>query len=106
MSAENIITVSAAVVALVQLVKWSGLPDKAGPLAVLAFSLLGVLFYIWTQGAFTRADGFAYFAAWIAVATSAAGVYGFSRASAAALVKALPPPGSGAGSEPTIKEPT
>jgi len=61
------------------------------------------LFFIWTEGPFSRAEGFSYFAGWIAVATSAAGVYGFTRASAAAVIKALPPPGGGAGSEPTVK---
>ena len=44
MNAESIVAVSAAVVALVQLVKWAGLPDHYGPVAVLVLSLFGVLF--------------------------------------------------------------
>jgi hypothetical protein len=39
---QAIITVSAAVVALVSLVKWAGLPDGLGPLAVLICSVIGV----------------------------------------------------------------
>jgi hypothetical protein len=103
MTAEAIITVSASVVACVQLCKWSFLPDRAGPLAVLGISLAGVCFWVWTQGVFMRADGFSYFAAWVAVATSASGVYGFSRASGEALTRLTPPPHEGAGSEPTEK---
>lgn len=103
MTAESIITVSASVVALVQLVKWGGLPDRAGPLAVLALALAGVLFWIWSQGPFVRVDAFGYFAAWVAIATSASGVYGFSRASGEALTRLTPPPSEGAGSEPTVE---
>jgi len=103
MDAQAIITVSAAVLALVQLLKWAVLPDRYGPLAVLAISLGGVVFWIWTQGPFVRAAGFGYFAAWIAVSTSASGVYGFSRASGEALTRFTAPPTTGAGSEPTIK---
>jgi hypothetical protein len=102
MTAEAILTVSAAVLTCTQFAKWSGVPDKYGPLAVLLLSALGVCLWVYSGGVFLRTELFAYFAGWIAVATSAAGVYGFSRASAAALVKALPPPGSGAGSEPTV----
>jgi hypothetical protein len=102
MTAQAIITVSAAVVALVQLLKWALLPDRYGPIAVLGLSLVGVLFWIWTQGAFVRADGFGYFAAWVSVAMAASGVYGFSRASGDALTRLTAPPTSGAGSEPTV----
>lgn len=105
MMAADVITVSAAVVAMTQLAKWSGVPDTQGPLAVLLLSAGGVLLWVYAGGPFLRADLFTYFAGWISVATSAAGIYGFSRASAAALVKALPPPGSGAGSEATTREP-
>jgi hypothetical protein len=103
MTADAIIAVSAAVVALTQLVKWSGLPDKHGPLAVLTLSLLGVLFWGWSQMAFSRAASWEFFAGWITIATSASGIYGFTRAGAAVLTQALPPPATGAGSEPTVK---
>jgi hypothetical protein len=103
MDAGAIVTVSAAVVALTQFSKWAKLPDQYGPLAVLAFSAMGVVLWGWSVGTFERTQSFGYFSGWIAIATSAAGVYGFSRASGEALTKASPPPSSGAGSEPTIK---
>jgi len=103
MNGGAIITVSGAVVALVQLVKWGGLPDKAGPLAVLALSLLGVVFWGWSVGDFTRQTSFQYFAGWIAVSTSAAGVFGFTRATGEAVSRMTAPPTGGAGGNPTVK---
>jgi hypothetical protein len=102
MNGEAIMSISAAVVALVQLVKWAGLKDSYGPFAVLLLSMLGTAFWAWSTGDFTRAGAFGYFAGWIAVATSAAGVFGFTRASAGAVARMTPPPDSGAGSNPTI----
>lgn len=89
MDAQAIITVSAAVVALVQLVKWAGLTDSKGPLAVLALSSLGVAVWTYDQRAiFTGGlPIFELFAGWIAVATSAAGVFGFTRATGEGLTK-------------------
>lgn len=98
MSGEAIITVSAATVALTQLVKWAGLPDRWGPLAVVLLAALGVALWVYTQGELSRAAAFDVFAGWVAVATSAAGVFGFSRAAADTLTKMTPPP-SGAGAE-------
>jgi hypothetical protein len=103
MNGEAIISVSAATVALTQLIKWAGLRDSYGPLAVLGLSALGVVFWGWSTGEITRASSFGYFAGWIAVATSAAGVFGFTRAGAGAVANASAPPQSGAGSSPTIK---
>jgi hypothetical protein len=45
----------------------------------MALSALGVLLWIFAHGDPQRALVFDYFAAWIAVATSAAGVYDFTR---------------------------
>ncbi len=104
MDGEAILSVSAAVVALVQLAKWSGLADKHGPFAVLFLAMLGVMFWGYSVGNFERTRAFEYFAGWIAVATSAAGVFGFTRASTTAVTAAKAPPMSGAGSSPTIKE--
>lgn len=104
MNAQDIITISAAVVALVQLVKWAGIPDKYGPGAVLGLALLGVAMWGFSaQIPFARNQTFTYFSGWIAVATSAAGVFGFTRAAGEQLVRATPPPG-GAGSSPTVKD--
>lgn len=103
MDGQAIITVSAAVVALVQLVKWAGLRDTWGPIAVLALSLFGVVFWGYSAGTYERAHAFDYFAAWIAVSTSAAGVFGFTRAANTAVTAAKAPPDGGAGSSITEK---
>lgn len=103
MNGEAIITVSAATVALVQFAKWSGVPDKQGPVVVLALSLLGVVFWGFSVGSFERTQLFPYFAGWISVATSAAGVFGFTRAASASLTSIKEPPPGGAGSSATVK---
>ncbi len=103
MDGMAIVTVSAAVVALTQLVKWAGLPDKQGPYAVLLLALVGVAFYGYSVGTFERVRAFEYFAGWIAVATSAAGVFGFTRAANTAVTSAKAPPNDGAGSSRTVK---
>ncbi len=101
---QAIITISAAVVALTQLVKFSGLPDRFGPIAVLVLSMFGVALWGYSKDDFAVVKLFDYFSGWIAVATSAAGVFGFTRATASAVASATPPPHSGAGSSPTIDE--
>lgn len=100
MDGQAIMTVAAAVVALTQLAKWASLPDRWGPVIVLMFSALGVGMWAYQQGGVARAETFAYFAGWIAVATSAAGVFGFTRAAVSAVTAAKPPP-AGAGANPT-----
>jgi hypothetical protein len=92
---QAILVVSGAVVALTQLVKWMGLADQRAPIAVLGLSLMGVIFWGWShEETFMRTQAFAYFAGWIAVATSAAGVYGFTRSAPASIAefKEKPPP--------------
>jgi O-antigen/teichoic acid export membrane protein len=103
MDGQAIVSVSAAVVALVQLLKWAGLRDSWGPIAVLGLSLFGVAFWSYSVGTYERTQAFAYFAGWIAVSTSAAGVFGFTRAATSAVTAAKAPPGGGAGSNPTEK---
>lgn len=104
MDGQAIITVSAAVVALTQLAKWGFVPDKYGPVSVILLSAVGVAFWAWSTGDFSRANSFLYFAGFVAVATSAAGVFGFTRAAASSLASATPPPSGGAGSSSTVKE--
>lgn len=101
MDGQAIIAVSAAVVALTQIVKWGGLPDKLGPVAVLILALLGVAIWGYSHGPIERAAIFDYFAGWIAVATTAAGIFGFTRAAATAVTAAKSPPADGAGSSRT-----
>lgn len=102
MDGQAIISVSAAVVALTQLLKWGGIPDKVGPLVVLLLAAVGVAVWVYSQGIYDRKVLFDLFAGWIAVATSAAGVFGFTRAAASAVASAKPPPAGGAGSSPTV----
>ena len=94
MNAQAILTVSAAVVALTQLAKWGFVPDKWGPVSVILLSILGVGFWGWSTGDFSRASSFGYFAGAIAVMTSAAGVFGFTRAGSEAITKVSGPPKS------------
>lgn len=106
LSAEGIVAVSAAVVALTQLIKWGGLPDRAGPIVVLILAALGVGLYQVSYAPegriFTRVDVWPLFAAWIAVALAAAGVFGFTRAASDAVTATKSPP-SGAAQSPTVK---
>jgi hypothetical protein len=81
MDGSAIMTVSAAVVGLVEYAKWANLPKKWAPFAVLALSAIGVVLWGWSQGTMERATAFQYFTGWIAVMTSAAGVYGLVRES-------------------------
>lgn len=87
MDGQAILTVSGSVVALVQLMKWAGLPDGYGPLGVLVASIFGVSVWGYSRGQFEQALLFDYFAGTIAVMTSAAGVFGFTRAAGDALAK-------------------
>lgn len=104
MDGQAIITIAAAVVALTQLVKWGGIPDKYGPVAVMLLSIIGVALWGWSVGTFERAKAFEYFVGWINVTMSAAGVFGFTRAAGEAVSSMSPPPHSGAGSSPTVKK--
>jgi hypothetical protein len=101
MTAENIAVVTGAVVALTQLAKFLGVGDRRGPLVVLVFAALGVVLWaVSFERGFDRALLWPYFAGWIVTATSAAGVYGFSRSIPEAVTRASPPP-PGAGGAPT-----
>lgn len=101
MSGQAIMAVSASIVALTQLLKWGKIvSDQRGPLVVLILALIGVGFWGWTTGDISRATAFGYFAGWISVATSAAGIYGFTRAGSEAITKTSGPP-AGAGASPT-----
>jgi hypothetical protein len=104
MDAAAIISVSAAVTALTQYAKWAGISDKLGPLVVMLLSVLGVGLWGWSVGDFERTKAFGYFAGWIAVTTSSAGIFGFTRAASAGVSSMKPPPNSGAGSSPTVKD--
>lgn len=103
MSGQAIITVSASVVLLTQMLKWGKIvTDARGPIAVLILALIGVAFWGWSTGDFSRASSFGYFAGWLSVASSAAGVFGFTRAAPEAVTGTSSPPAPpGAGSNTT-----
>jgi hypothetical protein len=98
----DIIKVSTAVVMLTQIIKWSGAPDKYGPFLVMALSALGVALYTYSEGHAGGTRPFDYFESWVLVTTSAAGVFGFTRAGHAAVTAIKSPP-PGAGASPTEK---
>lgn len=100
---SSIAAIVIAVTGLTQLVKWMGLPDTRGPLAVLGIAFLGIMLWGWSKGALARESAFDFFSGWILVATSSAGVFGFTRAVPSAVTAAKAPPGGGAGSSPTAK---
>lgn len=78
MDALAIMQVSAPVVAVMCLLRWSGVPHRWARVLVPVVSALGVGVWVFAHGPFSRADTFSYGAAWIAVSTSAATVWGFS----------------------------
>ena len=94
MDAQAILTIGTAVSALVQLAKW-GLarrdPEGSyGPLLVVVFAALGVALWAVSQPTLpVRTDIWPIFAAWVAVAITAAGVYGFVRTVGAPVVAAV-----------------
>jgi hypothetical protein len=90
MDAQAIVAVSAAVVGLTQLLKWSPLPTEGlvPLLLVLGLSALGVLLWGYShEPVFTRMLVWDYFAGWVAVALGAAGIYGFTRAGVEAVTR-------------------
>ena len=83
MPSETVIAVAGSVTALAQLFKFWGVPDRYGPYVVLGLSLLGVIIWAASQPEpFSRLQLWQYFAAVVNVMISAAGVYGFARATA------------------------
>lgn len=102
METESSIAVAAAVTILTQLAKWSGIPDRFGPLSVLLLSAVGVGLWAYSFGQWGPSEVWPLFTAWVSVAASAAGVFGFTRASAAAVTKLTPPTSASAGGNPTM----
>jgi hypothetical protein len=78
MTGLEITAVSGAVVALMCLLRWSGVPRRWAPGLVAVLSALAIGTWAYARGTISQADTFNYVSAWIAVATSAATVWGFS----------------------------
>ena len=81
MNAEAILIISGAVVGLAQVIKGTGVPDRWGLLVAALLSAGGTVLWGWSHIGFTRELAWEYFAAFAAVFTSAAGVFGIVRAS-------------------------
>lgn len=82
MDAQAVITVGAAVMALTQLIKWSPIPTAGYRPVVIVFILSGLGVLLWAlsfEPTFDRRWLFNYFSAWVAVATSSAGVFGLAQ---------------------------
>ena len=79
MDAQSLVTVSVPVVLLTQILKWGGVPLRWAPVAILLLSAVGVGVWVYSQGQITRADLWSYFAGWVSVSVSAAGVFGFAK---------------------------
>lgn len=104
MTADAIVAISAAVVAITQLIKWAGMKDAFGPLVVILLSGIGVMVWLFSQTVWPplRTDTWNIAAGWISVSLSAAGVFGFTRAGASAVTRIQAPPADGAGSSATV----
>lgn len=85
MDANAVALIGVPVVALTQIAKWARLPDSWAPVLVLIFAAFGVAIWTASYGGFHQADLFNYFVSWITTSVAAAGVYGFTRASASAV---------------------
>lgn len=98
MDVQAAAAIAVPVVALVQFIKWSGVPSRYGPLLVLALAAVGVgLYRLSVGGPLSAADVWPLFVGWITVAVSAAGVFGFTRALPDAITAGRePPPGAAA----------
>lgn len=104
MNGEAILVVSGVIVAFTQFAKWAGVPDRYGPVLVLALSALGVaLWALSSDPEFTRQDIWPYFAGFGSVAFAASGIYGFSRAVLPADLTRVQKPPEGAAQAPTGK---
>ena len=73
-----VMRVTVAVVGLMHLLRWAGLPERWAPLLVAALSALGMALWAYTQGPVSQAVLFSYVSGWVTVATSAATVWGFT----------------------------
>jgi hypothetical protein len=80
-----IMRISGVVVALMYLLRWAGVSHRWAPLLVPLLSALGVGLWAYANAPIHQAEAFNYVAAWIAVATSSATVWGFTWAAAGGL---------------------
>lgn len=85
MSAEDVLAISAPVLALAQLTKWliqrgNGKIPWLGPISIFFYAALAEGLWVYSNIGFPpRALAFAIFANWVQIVLTAAGVYGFTR---------------------------
>lgn len=100
MTPQEALGVSALVTALTQVAKWSGVPDRYGPVVVLLISALATALWAWDASIPFRGNGFILVSNAAQIALQAAGIFGFTRASASAVIALTSPP-AGAGGDAT-----
>lgn len=105
MTPEATLAISVFVTALTQILKWSGVPDKYGPIAVLFLSFGTVGLWGWDQNMVAQGNVFNLASAAVLTAVGSAGIFGFTRASAGAVTSLAKPP-AGGGAEVTTVTPT
>lgn len=83
MNAEAIASISVAVVALTQLIKMSAIPTENRSVVIgIVFGLSALGIAVWGfshEPLLVRELAWSYFAGWVLVATSAAGVFGLAQ---------------------------
>lgn len=85
MNSEAINAVSATVVLLIQVAKAGGITGRWALIVAAIVSALGIILWAVSTGTFARETLFQYFSAWVAVFTSATGVYSIVRAAPEAV---------------------
>lgn len=92
MDAKAIVAVSTSVVMLLQVLKASGLAGRWGLLVAGLLSIAGVAIWGYSAGTFSRATAWDFTAGWIAVFSSASGVFAIVNrgAQAVEIVKGAP----------------
>jgi hypothetical protein len=86
-----IVAIGGAVTALTQLIKWAGVPDRFAALVVFLLSAIGIGIWAYSHMLLPQdiqSSLWDLFSGWIAVAFSAAGIYGFTRSKTRGKAKA------------------
>jgi hypothetical protein len=79
-----VMRVTVVVVGIMHLLRWAGVPERWAPLLVTVLSALAVALWAFGQGSLNPSVLFSYVSGWVAVATSAAMVWGFTWAAGTA----------------------
>ena len=82
-TAEQVIAISGVVTIIAQVLKGAGISGRWALLAAAILSALAVMLFGWSNVGFTQQAAWSYFAAWAAVFSSAAGIFGIINAAPA-----------------------